>query len=557
MRTTSLLIALLLCLTTGINAQFRVYQNGNIVFSLDDQLPDSVSLQNDTPTPLKLSKTTIGNTDNSTDWGDDHSDYITLSPGKKLTFEFDNYSSAEFTGNNWILIVSSMKATVKDLVDGNKIYLSLQPNNDGYCTTTSEGYVYDAANITSNYLEVASGYLWDYFREKINGAHVVMTVDHTNTGYILVNTTMTATDGTVLTQSYIQRVPSDDVYAHLTVNNCHFENLTASLSRSTATIEYYPTQLELSSVPTIFRLGDTNFHKGLTGKVRFKDGSTITLSEDELSYIQPNISTTGTKTITALYNKDYHGNPSNTVFASYDLPIYDISSIRLDVNKDVKYFFTPGATYFPLVKASATVYAVCSDNTEIPIDNSQITFSNVTTDGSVTATFSNLTASTTVDIATTQATQYGASDFSTLWYSVLSPDEQVKKGTTLTKTLQLRSDNAEAWHCPIIIIHNADNKEYALLRTDDYGWGDGYSTVTRESDWNFENFNSHLDGSVYTINIANNGTTIDVKMTVIDGAGVSHYQNFIGIDTTTTTQVDSDDVYVSFTTDSAYLLISD
>ncbi len=559
MRTTSLLIAILLCLATSINAQFRVYQNGNIVFSLDDQLPDSVSLQNDTPTPLKLSKTTIGNTDNTSDWWGDFSDLLAIPSGKRLIMEFDNYSG-KYTYNNWILIAANKKVNPATTTDGYKEYFALRSDSYGWggAMGTEEGYDYLAANITSNYAEVAAAAgatdQWAYFREKINGSHVVMTVDHTTSGHIIVNATMTATDGTLLKQNYTQKVnPSEDVYVYLTVDNCHYENLTASLTRSTATVEHYPTQLELSYTPTILRLGDTNFHNGLTGKVYFKDGASITISENELSYIQPDISTTGTKTITALYNKDSLGNTSHTVFASYNITIYDISSISLQVNENVKYLFSADAAYLPFIKPSATVKAICSDNSQIIIDNSQVTFSNVTTDGSVTATYSNLSASATVNIATKKATQYGASDFSTTYESVISPDEQLKKGATLSKTIQLRSDNTNSY--PVILIRNANKDIYAKIFTNGGYMLNGVTTPT--IDRSEELYDSSIDGSIYTINIINNGATIDAKIDIIDGSGNPHHLYITGIDTSSTSQVDDDDVYISFTTEYAYLLISD
>ncbi len=45
-------------------------------------------------------------------------------------------------------------------------------------------------------------------------------------------------------------------------------------------------------------------------------------------------------------------------------------------------------------------------------------------------------------------------------------------------------------------------------------------------------------------------------MELVDGEGVSHYQKFIGVKATNATQTDADDLYVSVSFDSAYLLFT-
>ncbi len=513
-------------------------------------------------TYIEVASSTIGEDDNSTAWWGAFTDFIAIPSGKRLIMEFDNYSSGVSNWNNWVVITANKKGNSSS-TDGYKEYFALRSDSYGWggAMGTDEGYVYDAANITSNYAEVAAAAgatdQWAYFLEKINGSHVVMEIQHVAAGYIYLTATMTATDGTVLIQQYHQTASaSDDVYAYMTVDNCHYENFTAMLLPATIVIsESNPAQLTLSNTPAFLALGDSTFHAGVTGKVVFEDGTSTDVTEADLTFVSPDLSATGSKTVTVIYNKTSSGNYSNPVYATYDLLITDFREIRMELAESVEYFFPAGVTEISAIKPAIKLYGISSDGSESILDNTIAEFS-VKSDGTITANYQGMTVSGTVKVATTEATQVGNTDLSTGWWTAFtSPDEQIKNGSTLTKTVQIRSDNSANWHCPVVVIRTAALAEYAVLRADNYGWGNGYAAATLESNWNWDTFGANLDGSVYTINVTNNGATIDVKMEIIDAAGESHFQNFIGLDATTSSQVDADDVYVTITTESAYLLV--
>ena len=196
-----------------------------------------------------------------------------------------------------------------------------------------------------------------------------------------------------------------------------------------------------------------------------------------------------------------------------------------------------------------------SDGGSTLLDNSLVKFSAVSSAGEFTVEYQGMKAAGTVTVEQGECVQVGASDFSSGWWTVFSDDEQVNKGDTWTKTVQLRSDNLENYHSLVVVLRTADKKEYAFLRTDNYGWGTGYSAETAENDWNFDTFKNNLDGAMYTITVTNNGETIDVMMNVIDATGAAHFQNYKGVATAGTEQADADDVFVSLTCEEAYLLI--
>ena len=516
---------------------------------------------NSDTTIIEVSSTTIGTTDNATGWWGAFTDFIAIPSGKRLIMEFDNYSSGANNYNNWVLVTANRKGNSTD-VDGYKEYFALRSDAFGWggAMGTDEGYTYDAANITTNYAEVAAAAgaadQWAYFLEKINGSHVVLEIQHVSAGYIYVTATMTATDGTVLIEEYHQTAsPSEDIYAYLTVDNCHYENFSAMLLPATIVItESNPARLELANTPAFLTLGDTVYYEGVTGKVTFEDGTSADVTTSDLSFTEPDLTTVGSKTVTVIYNKTSRGNYCAPVYATYDLLVTDFRSIRIEPVENVVYYIPAGATEVPFITKAATLYGISSDGEETVLDNTLATFSGVNAAGEFSVSYQGLTTTGTVKVDATDCEQLGNSDFSTGWWTAFTEPEQIKNGTTLTKTFQVRSDNGANWHGPVLIIRNAALGEIAILREDNYGWGNGYSAATLESDWNFDTFASNIDGSVFNVSITNNGATIDVKMEIVDAAGDAHHQYYTGITTTTTELVDADDVYLTVSCEESYVL---
>ena len=522
-----------------------------------DSIANSKNNSSGDTTIIELSNTTVGATDNSAAWWTAFSDAVAIPSGKKLTFEFDNYGSGAENWNNWNVCVANNKS--RD-AEAYKEYFVLRSDAYGWGgKMADEGYAYDAEAISTNYAEVAGdNEQWAFFKEKMQGAHTVMEIQHVAAGYVYFTATMTAADGTKLVEEYHQTCsPAEDIYAFLVCDGSHFENLSAILTPASIVIsESNPARMELSGYPSFLALGDSAYYDGVKAKIYFEDGTTTEADTSELSFVSPDLSSLGSKTVTVIYNKTSKGNYSAPIYASYDILITDFKNIEVEVANTVKYFFPKEAESVPFIVPSAKVYGIGSDGDSTLLDNSLVKFSAVSPDGKYTVEYQGMKAAGTVNVELGDYVQVGASDFSSGWWTVFSDDEQVKKGETWTKTVQLRSDNIENWHSLVVVLRTADKKEYAVLRTDNYGWGAGYDgIVTPECDWNFDTFKNNLDGSMYTINVTNNGETIDVMMNVIDRTGAAHFQNYKGVKTAGTEQVDADDVFVSLTCEEAFLLI--
>ena len=522
-----------------------------------DSIANSKNNSSGDTTIIELSNTTVGATDNSAAWWTAFSDAVAIPSGKKLTFEFDNYGSGAENWNNWNVCVANNKS--RD-AEAYKEYFVLRSDAYGWGgKMADEGYAYDAEAISTNYAEVAGdNEQWAFFKEKMQGAHTVMEIQHVAAGYVYFTATMTAADGTKLVEEYHQTCsPAEDIYAFLVCDGSHFENLSAILTPASIVIsESNPARMELSGYPSFLALGDSAYYDGVKAKIYFEDGTTTEADTSELSFVSPDLSSLGSKTVTVIYNKTSKGNYSAPIYASYDILITDFKKIEVEVANTVKYFFPKEAESVPFIVPSAKVYGIGSDGDSTLLDNSLVKFSAVSPDGKYTVEYQGMKAAGTVNVELGDYVQVGASDFSSGWWTVFSDDEQVKNGETWTKTVQLSSDNIENFHCPVVVLRTADKKEYAVLRADNFGWGAGYEgIVTPECDWNFDTFKNNLDGSMYTINVTNNGETIDVMMNVIDASGAAHFQNYKGVATAGTEQVDADDVFVSLTCEKAFLLI--
>lgn len=514
-------------------------------------------------TVIELSNTTVGETNNSSGWWTAFSDIVAIPSGKKLTFEFDNYGTGENNWNNWNLAITNAKATGTTGDENYKEYFVLRSDAYGWGGMGDEGYAYEGANITTNYAEAAAAAgnddQWAYFRSVMQGAHVVMEIQHVTAGYVYVTATATATDGTVIWEKYHQACSaSDDIFAFLACDGSHFENLKAVLTPATIVIsESLPARLELSNCPAILALGDTAYNKGVTGKVYFEDGTSADADSADLSFIAPDLTTVGTKTVSVLYNKTSRGNYCSPVYAQYSILITDFSGIEVEVADNVEYFFMDGTDSVSFIVPSAKVYGIGGDGGKTLLDNSEVTFSTVAKDGTFTAEYQGFKFSGTVK-TTAAKTQVGASDFSSGWWTVFSDDFQVKSGETLTKKIQIRSDNVENWHGLCVVLRTAANAEglkpvYAIVRSDNFGWGTGYDGTQNVTDWDFDNFKNNIDGSVCNLSVTNNGATIDVVMNFIDASGNAHKQSYV-VKTEGTAQVDADDVFVVLTCEESYLL---
>jgi len=148
--------------------------------------------------------------------------------------------------------------------------------------------------------------------------------------------------------------------------------------------------------------------------------------------------------------------------------------------------------------------------------------------------------------------QVGATNFSSAWWTAFSDDYNVPSGSSKTITMYCYSDNLANWHSPCTILRKADKTEYGVVRMDSFGWGAGYATAIRTSDWNWDTFQKNISGSKVVITVKNNGNnTADVLYNVTYANGETHFQKYAGV------TVDSSDLNCALVTEVSYLVITE
>ena len=148
-------------------------------------------------------------------------------------------------------------------------------------------------------------------------------------------------------------------------------------------------------------------------------------------------------------------------------------------------------------------------------------------------------------------TSIGATDNSTAWWGAHSENIKVGPKETFVSTFTNYSNGANNWNNFVVVLCKADNTEYAVVRADNYGWGDGYAACTplcdNGGDW--AAWLAAMDGAKVTTYVTNNGDgTADVKAVIEGNDGNTYTQEYVGINT-----VDPNDFYFRYTVDGSHL----
>ena len=137
-------------------------------------------------------------------------------------------------------------------------------------------------------------------------------------------------------------------------------------------------------------------------------------------------------------------------------------------------------------------------------------------------------------------------------WSAFSEDYRLASGASKAVTLYCYSNNAENYNSPSVILRKESLEEFAVVRMDHFGWGDGFATAVASSNWNWDTFKPNISGSKVVITVTNNGdNTADVHYDVTFANGDTHFQNYDGI------TIDSSDLNFALVTEGAYLVIID
>ena len=161
-------------------------------------------------------------------------------------------------------------------------------------------------------------------------------------------------------------------------------------------------------------------------------------------------------------------------------------------------------------------------------------------------------ASVQFEVVDKMFTSVGATDNSTAFWGAHSDNIKVGPKETFVSTFTNYTSGANNWNNFCVVLCSADGAtEYAVVRADNYGWGNGYAACTpvcdNGGDW--ATWLKAMDGAKVTAYITNNGDgTADVKSVIIGSDGKTYKQEYNGINT-----VDPNNCYFNLTVDNSHI----
>lgn len=512
-------------------------------------------------TYIDIATAIVGAEDNSSGWWVAFSDYFTIPANKLLHLEFVNHGTGVNNWNNWNLALTNEVADRAGT--GYKEYFVLRSDAYGWGgTMAAEGYPFDLAMVSHNYPDTdTDGDIWNDFRKTMQGARVTLEVDHSPTGNVFVTATALGTNGVELVMTYQQPVSAaKDIVAFLVADGSYFEMKKAYLIPSKVTVieDVAPVSIVVTGVPEFVEFGNEDFWGNATATVTYADGSSAVVDKEDISFtVIPDMSTIGKKTVLVAYSKTKQGAYGPAVSTYYAIevtnPVVSMEVTTLPIISQYYFFSDDPIVFNP---KGLVVTATYSDGSTGVLPNSGLKFSKIpavegTQNAVITFEGATSTVTTTCPLKLVKGiAQVGASDFSTAWWTVFSDDYTVAAGESKTLTMYCYSNNLQNFHSPSTILRKADKTEYAVVRMDHFGWGNGYATATPTSDWNWDTFVSNISGSKVVITVTNKGDNkADVLYDVTYANGEKHFQKYEGV------TIDSSDLTCAIVLEGAYVVI--
>lgn len=495
---------------------------------------------------VELSPEVVGKEDNSSAWWTDFSQYFTIPVAKKLTIRFVNYSGAS-NWNNWVLALTTAKERG---ADGYAEYAVIRADNYGW------GSAYDGANIAIDMDGTApdgDGW-WATFRDKMNGASVEMVIDHASEGTAYVVATATATDGTIITETFHCPVSFiDDINVFMVADGAHAKLESAYLSTSEHPVlpDSNPAGIKVIGFPEYIDVGatfeDVLENSSLTANVVYEDGSAAVVAIEDVNFsVEETFGTIpGEELILYTYGLSKKGVKATAVAGYAKVTVL---APMTGIKAGAKINVVGSSKFVTLSPTAVSVVGQYAGGGEVPISaadctveftNNKIVYSAVpgTYANAFTVTYGEGDASftTTGDLviaASTQAPQtetVGATDNTTGFHAASTKRWTVAAGESETVNFTVGGTAANFnWNCPLIFLYSPAGEEYAFVRLDNWGTGTGYTDKTiPTSNWSWETFLSGMVGANVSLTIANDGLgSASVRMEVLYANSELHFQYF-------------------------------
>ena len=521
---------------------------------------------------------TFGSTDYSSAFWTEFSKYYVVPDGKIWTAEFELHidPNATNTYKNFALVMTN---DVDREGEGYKEYGVMrydhQPSgNSEWGSYINRSYVQRTLTFETD---------TDEGIEKLGGK-VTLTVDRTVEDFFAV----TMTNGGV-TKTYEQpyewenlnaEASNTNIRCFLVVEGSYIDFLSSKIGTTGGNVsaDKNPKSMVLKNVPQYVDAGTSleEAMAGVTAEVTFEDDATKIVSASELSFTAiPDMDTPGAKTLVAAYNKTFKGENCDTpimAYANFEV-VEKIVSIEVTTQptRTTYYYYTSSATAslnnrtLAFDPTGMVVKATDSSGKTRVLDNSRLTFSTVpakvglqivtiTAEAGITATVNVIVKESQVLEVTNNKTTVGTMDNSTPFWGDFSDEFNVPVGETRFIKFTNFTSRVENYHNFVVVLRKSNLIEYAVVRADNYGWGDGYAaclTSGGQADW--VAWRDEMNGAKVTVYVTNCGNgTADVQAVMVGNAGTTSTQYYLGINT-----IDPNDLNFALTVENAHLIFGE
>ena len=517
---------------------------------------------------------TVGNTDFSSGFWSSFSKYYVVQDNQKwnAVFNLNINPSATNTYKNFALIITNdVDRGGTGYTEYGAIRFDNQPSGN-----SEWGDHIDRSCVQSNLTFETDK---DKGVEKLGGK-VTLTVDRSRVDTFMVKITNGTVTKTYIQPSKIANLNADESNTNIRcflVPEGSFIDFQQSniepIGGYTSAQDKAPVSMVLNNVPAEVDKGTTleEAMQNVSATVTFEEGVTKVIPASELLFSAINdMDEVGEKTLIAIYNKTFKGeNAATPIVANAKFNVVaGIKTITVtQAPTRTNYYYYNSAAVDGVNHTLAfdptgmVVYATYVEGEPGVIDNSKLTFSRIpatagkhevtiTTENGRTATVEVNVAESAVKAVTPTPVSLGAEDCSTAWWTEFTENMKIPAGETFEFNFTNYSSGVNNWNNYVVILRKADLAEYAVVRSDNYGWGNGYAACTpigTQGDW--ATWLATMNGAKVKLFVTNcNNGTADIQAIVTGTDGSVTTQSYLGINT-----IDPSDLNVAFTVDSSHL----
>ena len=517
---------------------------------------------------------TVGNTDFSSGFWTSFSKYYVVQDNQKwnAVFNLNINPSATNTYKNFALIITNdVDRGGTGYTEYGAIRFDNQPSGN-----SEWGDHIDRSCVQSNLTFETDT---DKGVDKLGGK-VTLTVDRSRVDTFMVKITNGTVTKTYIQPSKIANLNADESNTNIRcflVPEGSFIDFQQSniepIGGYTSAQDKAPVSMVLNNVPAEVDKGTTleEAMQNVSATVTFEEGVTKVIPASELLFSAINdMDEVGEKTLIAIYNKTFKGeNAATPIVANAKFNVVaGIKTITVtQAPTRTNYYYYNSAAVDGVNHTLAfdptgmVVYATYVEGEPGVIDNSKLTFSRIpatagkhevtiTTENGRTATVEVNVAESAVKAVTPTPVSLGAEDCSTAWWTEFTKDMKIPAGETFEFNFTNYSSGVNNWNNYVVILRKADLAEYAVVRADNYGWGNGYAACTpigTQGDW--ATWLATMNGAKVKLFVTNcNNGTADIQAIVTGTDGSVTTQSYLGINT-----INPSDLNVAFTVDSSHL----